>query len=203
MAEKPKKSPKKSGLFTKKNKPSHQPRSKVTPERIIKKRRSDLNIKAGYIDLLKRIIIVTVSVYLIFTFVFLICRVDGMSMYPAVKDGDLLISYRLQKKYEKNDVVIFAHDGKKQAGRILAFEGDFVDIDENGGLFVNGTLQKGDILYPTYPKEKLKYPFEVKKGECFILCDYRTKCTDSRDFGTVSLKDVKAKVITVLRRRGI
>lgn len=203
MAEKPKKRPKKSALFKKKNKPAPGHGVKVTPEKVIKKRRSDLNLKAGYIDLLKRIITVTLSVYLIFTFVFSVSRAEGMSMYPALKDGDLLISYRLQKKYEKNDVVVFVQDGKKQAGRILAFEGDVVHIDENGYLAVNGTVQSGEILYPTYPKEKLKYPYEVPAGECFILCDYRTKCTDSRDFGTVPVKDVTGKVITVLRRRGI
>ena len=68
---------------------------------------------------------------------------------------------------------------------------------------MNGTPQSGEILYPTYPKEGMEYPYRVPEGTVFVLGDYRTQTEDSRDFGPVSLDDVEGKVITILRRRGI
>lgn len=182
---------------------AEKPLKHVTPDMVIRKRRADLNIKAGYKDLLKRVIVVTVAVWILLSFVFLVCQANGMSNFPSIKDGDLLIAYRLQKDYEKDDAVIFEKDGKKMAGRVVAFESDTVTITEKGLLYINGTRQQGEILYPTYSKTKGDLQLTVPEGKCFILCDYRTKCQDSRDFGAVNMSDVKGKVITVLRRRGI
>ncbi|MBP9987873.1 MAG: signal peptidase I [Ruminococcus sp.] len=182
---------------------SDKPVKVETPESVIRKRRTDLNIKEGYKDLLKRVVIVSFAVWFLLSFVFLVCQANGMSNFPSIKDGDLLIAYRLQKKYEKDDAVVFEMDGKKTAGRIVAFETDIVTISEQGFLYVNGTRQQGEILYPTYPRTQGDYKFTVPQGECFILCDYRTKCKDSRDFGAIKMSDLKGKIITILRRRGI
>ena len=51
--------------------------------------------------------------------VLLLTQAKGSSMFPAVKDGDLLICYRLQKTYAKNDVVVYTQGGKLRVGRIL------------------------------------------------------------------------------------
>lgn len=68
---------------------------------------------------------------------------------------------------------------------------------------VNGSAQSGEILYPTYAKDALIYPYTVSEDSVFILGDYRTQSEDSRDFGAVPLSAVKAKVITLLRRRSL
>lgn len=57
------------------------------------------------------------------------------------------------------------------------------------------------ILYPTYPKSLLSYPYAVPEDSVFILGDCRTQAEDSRDFGPVQCSAVKAKVITLIRRR--
>ena len=68
---------------------------------------------------------------------------------------------------------------------------------------VNGSAQGGGILYPTYPKSLLSYPYAVPEDSVFILGDCRTQAEDSRDFGPVQCSAVKAKVITLIRRRGL
>ena len=78
---------------------------------------------------------------------------------------------------------------------------DTVTLSESGVVEVNGAAQSGDILYPTYPKSLLSYPYAVPENSVFILGDYRTQAEDSRDFGPVQCSEVKAKVITLLRRR--
>ena len=140
---------------------------------------------------------------MLFTQVFLLTQASGNSMFPAVKDGDLLIGYRLQGTYAKNDVVLYEHDGKLRVGRVLGRENDLIALDDSGTLIVNGSAQSGEILYPTYAKDTLEYPYTVPADSVFILGDYRTQSEDSRDFGPVALTDVKAKVITLLRRRSL
>ena len=69
---------------------------------------------------------------LFFTFMFGIRQVQDESMNPAVKEGDLAIYYRLQKRYAKNDVIIVNVDGETQIRRVVAIPGDNVDMDERG-----------------------------------------------------------------------
>ena len=150
-----------------------------------------------------RVLLLLLVGWLLVTQVFLFTQVQGNSMFPALKDGDLAIGFRLQQVYQKGDVVIFELDGQLRTGRVAARVGDFVTIQEDGTLLVNGTIQTGEILYPTYPKETLTYPYQVPEDSLFILGDYRTQSEDSRDFGPIPLENVKAKVITILRRRGL
>ena len=160
----------------------------------VRRRRLDAENRQDFISLLGRVVVILLCAWVLFTQVFLLTQAKGSSMFPAVKDGDLLICYRLQKTYAKNDVVVYTQGGKLRVGRILGREGDLV---------VNGAVQSGEILYPTYAKDALEYPYTVPEGCVFVLGDYRTQSEDSRDFGPVPLEDVQAKVITLLRRRSL
>ena len=154
---------------------------------VIIKRRNKLAIKEGYIGLFLRIIIIVIIGYLLFTQVFMISRVEGNQMFPAVKDGDLIIGFRLQRHYEKNDVISYIMDGNRKVGRFIARETDVVTLDDTGTLLINGTVQSGGIIYPTYAKEGIVYPYRVPDGHVFVLGDYRTQTTDSRDFGSIPM----------------
>ncbi len=170
---------------------------------IIRKRRSSLAVRSGYVSLIIRVILIAIIGWLFLTQVLLITQTKGNDMFPAMKDGDLVVAYRLQKEYVKNDVVVFTVNGKQRVGRILGRETDVIMMDDTGTLLVNGTAQTGEILYPTYAKEGFDYPYTVPEGCVYILNDYRTSGDDSRDFGAIPMKDVKGKVITILRRRNL
>lgn len=124
-------------------------------------------------------------------------------MFPAVKDGDLILAYRIAEDYIKNDVVVYEQNGTRSFGRIVAQANDTVSLDENGFLLVNGTTEYGEILYPTYAKDVLTYPYHVPHEMVFVLGDHRTNAEDSRDFGALLLDDIDGKVLAILRRRGI
>lgn len=174
-----------------------------SPAEVIARRRADIQLRRGYVNLLIRVMLIGAIAWVMLTQVFLLTQAHGNGMFPSVKDGDLLVCFRLPKEYAKNDVVVYRRDGRLLVGRIAAMETDFVLLDESGSLLVNGTNQAGEIMYPTYPKKGIAYPYRVPEGCVFILGDYRTRTKDSRDYGPISLKDVKGKVITLLRRRGI
>ncbi len=126
-----------------------------------------------------------------------------MDMFPAIKDGDLAIVFRLQREYAKNDVIAYRSPDGIRFGRIAAREGDVIRMDDTGVWQVNGTAQGDEILYPTYAIAGIEYPYRVPEHSVFVLGDYRTKATDSRIYGSISMDDVAGKVITILRRRGL
>ena len=147
--------------------------------KIIRRRRREAETRNGYIQLLARIILVIVCGGLLFTQGFLLMRAPDNGMFPAIKGGDLLIGFRLQRNFLKNDVVVYKANGKLQVGRILGQETDVITIDDTGQLLVNGTPQTGEIAFPTYAKKGIKkYPYRVvcipssrqlKKYKIFVL----------------------------------
>ena len=168
----------------------------------IRKKRYRLATQKGYLDLLRNGFCMAVLIVFAFTRVFFLTAADGTDMYPAILDGDLVLGYRLDQNYLKNDVVVCSIDGTSVIGRVVARAGDSVDITEDGTLFVNGTEQTGEIAFPTTPG-KQTYPYLVPDGCVYLLGDYRTNTTDSRDFGPVETTKIKAKVVGIFRRRGI
>lgn len=170
---------------------------------VIKKRRKALYTKKGYISLLTRIILLSIAGYILFTQVFLITRANGNDMFPAIKDGDLVVAFRLHKEYVKDDVAVYKVEDKVHLGRVVARESDVVTLDDSGTLLVNGTVQSGEIVYPTLAKEGYVYPLRIEERQIFLLGDHRMEAKDSRDFGPIELKQLKGKVITILRRRGL
>lgn len=178
-------------------------RRQDTTAEIITMRRSHVLDRQGYIRLLFRVLLLILAGWILLTQVFLVTQISGNAMFPAVKDGDLAIAFRIQQEYSKDDVVIYTVDGESHIGRVVARATDVVTLDDSGTLLVNGTAQSGEILYPTYAKEGLEYPYRVPEGQVFILGDYRTQSEDSRDFGPIPLENVQGKLITILRRRSL
>ena len=174
-----------------------------TPVQVIQRRRRNLLTRRGYGALGLRLCVMALGLWLVFSQVFLLHRNQGLGMFPAMKDGDLVLVYRLQRDYAKGDVVLYRAGGQRNLGRIAAGGGDVVMMDDSGSLAVNGSPQNGEILYPTFAREDSLYPLRVQEGMVFVLGDYRTQTQDSRDFGPIPLDDIQGKVITLVRRRGL
>lgn len=126
--------------------------------RALHKRRNAAQDRRDALSLLGRVVVLAAAAWVLFTQVFLLTQASGNSMFPAVKDGDLLIGYRLQGTYAKNDVVLYEQDGKLRVGRVLGRENDLIALDDSGTLIVNGSAQSGEILYPTYAKDTSSTP---------------------------------------------
>ena len=155
------------------------------------------------LSLLVKIAVIAAAFVVLFTFVFGLIRYDEPSMAPAIKDGDLVVFYRLNSAgYLPQDLVVVDFEGERQARRVVATAGDMVDITEEG-LMVNGSLQlEPDIFQDTERYvDGVDFPLTVPARHIFVLGDSRENATDSRIYGCVSNEDTLGKVMLLIRRK--
>ena len=169
-----------------------------------KKAIQEPSLAQDIIQLLLKIVILILVIFLIFTFLYGIVRINDISMKPSIKDGDLVVYYRLDHRFISGDVAVFEKDDKTTTGRVVAVAGDTVDITKDG-LTINGAEQISQDIYfdTTRFKNGVDFPLTVKEGQVFVLGDNRPKASDSRIYGCIDLKDIRGKVIAIIRSRGI
>lgn len=142
------------------------------------------------------------AVVICFSFVFRVILVSGSSMYPTLEGGDRLLVWALNYKPERGDIIIldgYIDYGKPLVKRIIAVEGDTIDINFNtGDVFVNGQLlDEPYIAEPTVYQADVEFPLTVGEGKIFVMGDNRNSSTDSRDsdVGCLDERDVLGKAI--------
>jgi len=154
--------------------------------------------------LLVKVGIIVGVIILLFIFIFGVFRFLDDSMSPALENGDLVFYYRLDKNYVANDTLVYEYKGEKQARRVVAVEGDTVDI-KNNSLYINGSRQQESWIYTDTERydTDVDFPMKLEKDEVFVLGDNRKIGADSRVYGALNRKDTLGKVKIILRRRGI
>lgn len=156
------------------------------------------------LNLILKIAAISLVIVLIFTFCYGFHQNRDPDMFPMVKDGDLVLFYRLDKKYAIGDLLLLDFQGNRQVRRVIAKAGDTVDITVNG-LSINDALQQEAEIYQQTEcyVEGVDFPLTVRENQVFVLGDARENATDSRVYGPVDIKDTLGKVITVIRRRNL
>lgn len=134
--------------------------------------------------------------------------VDGPSMERTLLNGDymLLVSNMFYKEPKHGDVVVVskqAYDnGKPIVKRVIATEGQTVDIDFNEGVvYVDGVAQDEPYTKTlTTLKEGTAFPLVVEEGKVFVMGDNRNNSKDSRStqIGQVDKREVLGKVAFIL-----
>lgn len=157
-------------------------------------------LRAFYRLMIKLVIVASIILCLLY-WVFSIHIVRGNNMYPAIRDGELVITYKMDE-YNVGDVVVYRNpSGEKAVARVVAREGDKYDILEEYGPQINGSLVTEDIFYPTeaggYP-----LPIVLQEGEVLLLNDFRSDKKDGRSFGPIKVKDTYGKVVFSFKVRG-
>ena len=145
------------------------------------------------------------AVVLVFTFAVRGFRVDGQSMRETLQDGDMLLILNdgLCGDYQPGDIVILRkasfRDGKPIVKRVIALEGQTVDIDfKEGIVYLDGdALDEDYIREPTWTPEGLDFPFTVPEGHLFVMGDNRNDSSDSRhrDLGSIDTRMVMGKAV--------
>lgn len=144
--------------------------------------------------------------YVLFTYVIGIATVKSNDMEPRVDLGDLVLYFRLEKDIRTRDIIIYEKDGKEYVSRIVAQNGDEVEISDGESLYINGNaVYEQNIFYstPRYENDVVSYPLTVGDDEFFVLGDRRRGAEDSRTFGVVRRSEIKGVVITIIRRNNL
>ena len=136
-------------------------------------------------------IIILIVVVLIRTFVVTPVRVDGSSMYPTLKNGNLLILKKYDNSYERFDIVVVKMGKERIVKRIIGLPGESIKYTSNH-LFINGKkidLKKYDFDTENFDLTDLELS-KIPKNSYFVLGDNRSNSMDSRYFGPVSKEDI-------------
>lgn len=143
----------------------------------------ETSLAQDIVQLLLKIAFIILVVFLIFTFLYGIVRVNDVSMKPAIKDGDMVLYYRLDKRFISGDVAVFEDDGRTTCGRVVAVAGDTVDITKNA-LKINGAEQISQDIYFNTTRFKNGVDFRLRLGKGRFLC---LETTDHRHQTVVSM----------------
>lgn len=155
----------------------------------------------AFLFFLMKLCLIGAAIWLLLIFVFGVFRLSGNNMYPALRDGDLCVTYKLEG-YHSGDIVAYRIDGDLRFGRIIAIAGDTVDGDGEGVL-LNGQHPSEEIFYPTQILDTaLSLPLTLGEGEFLVLNDHRPDLFDSRTYGVIHKDALEGKVIFIFRRRG-
>lgn len=153
--------------------------------------------------------------------------VKAQDIIVFTKDGDALRQIMSEREGEAPDLSLGIRLPNQKAGlahtlgeklglvlpenmeiyvcRVVAAEGDTVEITDDGSLLVNGnSMFESNIFYPTTLYTGFtEYPLTLGKGQCFVMADKRNGGADSRFFGPVDEEEILGTVITIVRRNNL
>jgi len=142
-------------------------------------------------------IVIVIVVVLFRTFIATPVRVDGSSMDSTLNHGDILILNKLDKKYERFDVVVVSAtiDGKtsKLVKRVIGLPGESVEYKDNE-LYINGEIIE-DVATERTNNFNLKELYNIEnlpENYYFVMGDNRNSSRDSRDnsVGLIKYEDI-------------
>ena len=124
-----------------------------TPElSLIRKEIKRERYKARYYAVLRStvsvLIVVAAVAVLVATLWMPVLHIYGISMGPTLNDGDIVVSVK-SDDMQPGDLVAFYYGNKLLIKRCIAGPGEWVDMDRNGNVSVNGAL-----LVEPYPAEE-------------------------------------------------
>jgi len=160
-------------------------------------------LKSELFDWIQNITFILSTIVIIFIFVFRIVGVDGESMMPTLKHKDWLIISDLFYEPEYGDIVVLSKDafldGKMIVKRIIATEGQKIDIDfEKGIVYVDDVaLDEPYIAEKTRRQMDMIFPATVPEDSVFVMGDNRNHSSDSRDasLGMVHESNILGRLI--------
>ncbi len=126
-----------------------------------------------------------------------VIEITDSSMKPLLNDGDIVLTVK-ENKFKTGDIVAFYHGNKILIKRVIGVESDFVNIDKDGIVYVNGKELKENYVKELKKGDSdIKYPVQVSDGSIFVLSDERDVLTDSRtiNVGQIKTNDIIGKVI--------
>lgn len=161
------------------------------------------NVYLPVLSMVKWLLILAVSAYLLVTFVVQRADVYGNSMEPVLTEGDVVLVDKLAPRLgrlDRFDMVVFRYryrENRYYIKRIIALPGETVQIS-NGKILING-----EVLEEPYGIERIEKakraegPVVLGEDEYFVLGDNRNHSSDSRDsdIGNLARDEIIGRVM--------
>lgn len=126
-----------------------------------------------------------------------VLQIYGGSMTPVLNDGDIVVSIK-NKGSKPGEIIAFYYNNKILIKRVIAVSGDWVNIEENGTVFVNGEeLVEPYISEKAYGDTNIEFPYQVPESKIFVMGDHRDVSADSRNtaVGNISQEQILGKIV--------
>ena len=126
-----------------------------------------------------------------------VLRVYGSSMAPTLHNGEILVSVKT-KDFSSGDIIAFYHGNKLLIKRYIAGPSDYVNVDEDGNVSVNGMLLDEPYLAEkAYGEADIEFPYQVPDQRYYVMGDNRSVSIDSRSsiVGCIAEDQIVGKVV--------
>lgn len=141
------------------------------------------------------IVVAAVSV-LVATIFLPVLRIYGNSMSPTVSEGEYVVCVK-GSSFKQGDVVGLWYGNKLLVKRVIAGPFQWVDIDKDGNVYVDG-----ELLDEPYLVEKalgdcnITLPYQVPDERYFVMGDHRSVSQDSRNtaVGCIAEEQIVGKI---------
>lgn len=143
------------------------------------------------------LVTVSAAAVLIAALLLPVLRIYGSSMDPTLSEGDIVISVK-SSSFETGEVVAFYYNNKILVKRVIAHPGDWVDINEDGIVFVNDQkLSEPYVSEFSLGDCDIELPYQVPESRLFVMGDHRDVSVDSRNtsVGCVAEEQIVGKIV--------
>lgn len=143
------------------------------------------------------LIVVAAVAVLVAVLLLPVLQIYGHSMSPTLEEGDIVVSIKGTQP-QTGDLISFYIGNKLLVKRCIATPGQWVDIDEDGSVYVDGVL-----LDEPYLNEKsfgdcnIDLPYQVPDNRYFCMGDHRATSVDSRhtEVGCIAEEQIVGKIV--------
>lgn len=126
-----------------------------------------------------------------------VLQIYGSSMTPTLSEGQFVVSLK-GAKFQQGDLVSFYIGNKLLVKRVIAVPGDWVNITEDGTVYVNDEkLEEPYVDELAFGQCDLKLPYQVPESSYFLMGDHRESSVDSRSsaVGAVTHEQIVGKIV--------